>query len=1242
MKILGIKIKNLASLEGENEIDFTTEPLKSAGIFAITGPMGAGKSTLLDALCIALFAKTPRHVNARETGIELVDVGDNTISQGDIRSILSKGCTNGYAEVKFAGTDGNDHQAKWSVRRAHNTIEGGLQTDTIELTNITTNTVYPDRRKTEVLKEIERLVGLNFEQFTRSVLLAQGEFTAFLKANKDQKSSLLEKLTGTDIYSAISIEIFAKYREAEQIYRDLKIKMEGIELLSEAEIQELTEQKISITAQLILLDQETAQLVDDINWHKTLQALSEKKSAAETTLVSFKMIKEEAKNRISLFNQVEKVQDAREIFSIKNGLKTLVENTKEAIKILQQSIEDLDFNHSKSSLELINSAAILAQSELAYEEALPQLSAAKVLDTLIKEKVEQAKLSDIETAEAKNNKALHLLQITEKTAAITNISEKIYHLKKWKQHHEARKPIAENLTLIVSKLTDAGIELKQEQLLVAGIANHQKNLLKINNSFEVLKNQLDKKNQALNKLTLENEETNLNISAIKITEIKTSESLLIKAIDDIVPATSCWEILYTNEQEYTITIEKIKVNQQATIEKKENLAAQNTNLLYAEIKQGEAEKILNQALLQTQQNVEAMRAMLIEGDPCPVCGNEHHPFSTSNPMLDKVMDTLKKEAASCKEKQHTLWVECNKLTNEIEQLGTRLIDFEQDKTVRAIKIEELTVRWQSYKMPEACQLIAAAERLDWLKSEEKKLRQNLILMQQQVTKFELLKQSAAEQKENMLLCEREAGIAKEKLNDFVRQAENLTKDIQQQTDVLAICKQKMATLTDQLTVYFSDKDWCSNWQINAEIFVEKVNLFSTEWNQTINTLETDSAILQTLNTELNGLQQQLVSITTIMHAAITKNTGLQQMLITQQKERKALFNGESINITEQHFKDKIEAGKKNVKEQTAKKEVFHTGLLTANGQLAQQETTLETLNIKIEVATLNVTKWIAAYNEYNPALNEATLVELLAYPNQWITEERQFINQSEQAIIKANATFDERNLQLLAHTTHKTPKQDSEELALRLAAVKQTTETFQTEGTTASLKLSEQQKNIIKIAGLIKIIESNKIIYENWSNLNDLIGSADGKKFRQFAQEYTLDILLGFSNAHLQDLAQRYTLERVPGTLALQVIDKDMGDEIRSVHSLSGGESFLVSLALALGLSSLSSNKMKVESLFIDEGFGSLDPATLLIAMDALGKLQGLGRKVGVISHVAEMTENITTQIRISKVSNGRSKVMVV
>ena len=197
------------------------------------------------------------------------------------------------------------------------------------------------------------------------------------------------------------------------------------------------------------------------------------------------------------------------------------------------------------------------------------------------------------------------------------------------------------------------------------------------------------------------------------------------------------------------------------------------------------------------------------------------------------------------------------------------------------------------------------------------------------------------------------------------------------------------------------------------------------------------------------------------------------------------------------------------------------------------------------------------------------------------------------------------------------------------------------EKTELAFRLRTQTENKAKVSGLQEELNVRRTESERWAKLNELAGSADGAKFRRIAQGYTLDILLNYANVQLRELTRRYRLERVPETLALQVIDRDMCDEVRTVHSLSGGESFLVSLALALGLSSLSSNRMRVESLFIDEGFGSLDAETLRVAMDALESLRTQGRKIGVISHVQEMTERIPVRVRVSRVGNGKSVVRI-
>ena len=184
-------------------------------------------------------------------------------------------------------------------------------------------------------------------------------------------------------------------------------------------------------------------------------------------------------------------------------------------------------------------------------------------------------------------------------------------------------------------------------------------------------------------------------------------------------------------------------------------------------------------------------------------------------------------------------------------------------------------------------------------------------------------------------------------------------------------------------------------------------------------------------------------------------------------------------------------------------------------------------------------------------------------------------------------------------------------------------------------RLLQQAKNKLTVEQIAKELAEKQTVAERWAKLNKLIGSADGAKFKVIAQSYTLNLLLLHANQHLSYLSKRYKLQQVPDTLALQVIDCDMCDEIRTVYSLSGGESFLISLALALGLSSLSSNNLKVESLFIDEGFGSLDSESLDLAMKTLQELKGQNRLIGLISHVGGLEERIPAKLRVTKTQTG-------
>ena len=204
MKILAIRLKNLASLAGPFEIDFTAEPLASAGLFAITGPTGAGKSTLLDALCLALFGAVPRLNNAQASA--KTPDADGEISTGDPRTLLRRGTGEGFAEVDFVGIDGRRYRARWEANRAREKAAGKLQASRQSLRDIDQDQLLASQ-KLEFKSQIESVLGLNFEQFTRAVLLAQSEFSAFLKADDNDRSELLEKLTDTALYTRLGLSL---------------------------------------------------------------------------------------------------------------------------------------------------------------------------------------------------------------------------------------------------------------------------------------------------------------------------------------------------------------------------------------------------------------------------------------------------------------------------------------------------------------------------------------------------------------------------------------------------------------------------------------------------------------------------------------------------------------------------------------------------------------------------------------------------------------------------------------------------------------------------------------------------------------------------------------------------------------------------------------------------------------------------------------------------------------------------
>lgn len=954
MKILAIRLKNLTSIEGMVEVDFTAEPLHSAGIFAISGPTGAGKSTLLDALCLALYDKSPRFATSVES-VNLADVGDNQINQSDVRNLLRRGTSDGYAEVDFLGIDGRRYRSRWSVRRTRNKISGSLQPQTLEVKELDTEKEFQGTKK-ELLIQLVELVGLTYEQFTRTVLLAQNDFATFLKSKGAAKAELLEKLTGTGVYSRISQEVYARNKAAQEEVTLIQNRMNVIELMPEEEL---------------------------------LALQKEKELSAEKRVTGIKLLAEQNEQ----LNVVRSLKMQEDLWKKKQQEE---QEEQARLKMLQGALasQEEGLVHFKAQWEAIQ----------------PDLKKARQLDV------------QIQSQQDSYTQSKQMLQSANK-----QVSEQEQKMRM------ATEQLQVSYSSLNRLLNHVGIEkaLQLEQVeeilrqeadkLTAGINTNEERLLRLNSfGYPLLTEEQMKLQKELTR------QQNIR----QLTETQTKTKAEIERLEK--ETTDCLKQL--TEQETALKV---------------------TQRLYENVR------------MAVGKDVKALRQQLQGGEACPVCGSTAHPYHQEQEVVDTLFRSIEQEY--------------NAAVANCQQINNRSIVLQRD--------------WTHQKMVDGQigEQLAALYKAGIDAGNEEQIQHRLTELAERILEYRNLyaewQRSDEEIKKMRAHCEA----------------------LRENVSLCRLAMQKVSSAKEQLLLL---QNTASAEQKRFEVIEKALNVLRQERSQLLKGKSADEA-----------------------EAVVAK----------REKE---------LNLA-------LEKARKEV-------EAVHNRLSGLQGEMKQ---------ITLAIGELQ--------EQYKKIESPEQLPEIIK-------------------------------------------KQQEENLNTERAL------------STMEARLLQQAKNKLTVEQIAKELAEKQTIAERWAKLNKLIGSADGAKFKVIAQSYTLNLLLLHANKHLSYLSKRYKLQQVPDTLALQVIDCDMCDEIRTVYSLSGGESFLISLALALGLSSLSSNNLKVESLFIDEGFGSLDAESLRTAMEALEQLQMQGRKIGVISHVQEMSERISVQVQVHKKVNGKSVLTVV
>ncbi len=983
MKILTIRLKNLASIEGTFEIDFQAEPLRSAGIFAISGPTGAGKSTILDALCLALYDKTPRF-SASVESLYMSDIGESRVNQADVKNILRRGTGEGFAEVDFLGASGHCYRSRWSVRRTGSRANGALRSQTIQVTDLTANQELQGTRK-ELLAQLVTLVGLTYEQFTRTVLLAQNDFATFLKSRESAKAELLEKLTGTEIYSRISSEIYLRSKTADAELNQLKSNATLIELLSEEEITLLRTEKESLTN----LREQGSKALIDLN--------------AQLSVLHTLKLQQEQRDK--------KVQDMR---------------------LDEEKSKKLREEYTRQSDSLIRFRG-------QCEAVQPDLSRARELDVQIQSLVSQSKQVEeiLQGAEKAANAQANKLQSVQ--GALHTSCHSLKNLT-----GEIELPVTEETGLFLESVRNR-LKEQEDQLAIL----QEKNEARVNrlNAFGI-EAVTDEQARWMQ------EQTRLQNDRQQMLE---------------------WRKAGTEA-------ERLKAQQEEMGYKQEQMRKEIT-LLTTRLSEKEAElkvlqRLFENARIAMGKDVRTLRQNLRENEPCPVCGGTDHPYRNEEQVVHSLYQNIEQEYQTA--------------SAEYQQLNNRNIALKQDLLHLSELSGEITVQLQAF--------LQEAEQ----------------------------KRPSSEEEQNPDYFEKQLHTVQGKLNllaEKMHQYHQLYKEWQQHEGQIRTVRSACEALREGVA--------------RCHLLMQQV-LAAKEQFELLKTAETTARE-----------QFRVVS----------------EQLITLRQERAPLLKGKSVEDAEAAIRKKEKQLNDSVEQVRKEGEEVQSRISGMQGEIRQLNSSIDELMLRKEQI---------ADPEHLP-----------------------------ETIARQQATNQETERRL----------------------------------STVEARLLQQEQNRKKLKQLEQELTEKQEIANRWGKLNKLIGSADGTKFKVIAQSYTLNLLLMHANKHLSYLSKRYRLQQVPGTLALQVIDCDMCDEMRTVYSLSGGESFLISLALALGLSSLSSNNLKVESLFIDEGFGSLDADSLRTVMEALEQLQMQGRKIGVISHVQEMSERIAVQVQLHRAANGKSAI---
>ncbi|MBB3187381.1 AAA family ATPase [Microbacter margulisiae] len=1218
MKILKIELQNINSLKCDTPvvIDFEHPCFADVGLFAITGPTGAGKTTLLDAITIALYRRVPRFEKAG--------------SKGGLEDVVSYGSYTAMARVTFEAQN-QRYEAQWDIRLASNNGRKlNKPVETVRLKNLTSGAIVAET-KTACDEQIVTITQLNYDQFLRSVMLAQGEFAAFLSAKNAEKGLLLQQIAGDEIYRKIGETLKDRIFEEKKQLEQIKSKINTDDLLSDDTIDGLKQEEEQLNDRLQAFDTDLKKIADLIRLFEQIEKLKQQKQNTEADKVQLEL---DIEQNTIIFQQLEKHEAAEPFKAVLSEIRRLeqdIEKKDHRVQEIDSEINTVEVKLQAATETEADCKAKILEAEKTSSDWQPNLEKVIALDTTIH--AYKVNLADNENAKAA------LLEA--KSGFMQSVEEKEKKLKSYgtilralDQYFEQTK----NIPAIEKQLSNWNTQLTQrkgnwERIAdwIKAIAKARVDLAGNEASIETIKKAYYKEKVSHETLTGEIKTLQESLDADGIDKLVNQNNTLTgkkEQLRDLIQWSENYSRLVVDNHSFA--------NQKTDLEQNQGKLAAKIQQLDADMAMAmQSEKDAEELYEKDQYivSLEAERKRLKSGEPCPLCGSSTHPLidhyaeitiSDSKKRLDERREALEK----LKDNKNTAELQQARIVTALQQLLVQIVKNEADLNELNRKFSGVTLE---YKIEDKPSIEAA------LKGTESEIA----ILAGKISASQRQQKLKDEKQMELKVIDGNIKAFELQLTQLTTTNSGIEKSIAEAERECESSKRTNSALERELISQFADCNLPLPEPENTTDFIQQLEKSVKAYNDNRKKqTETENNEKQ-CNLEIKHLNEQVVTKSDEISTIEERTENLKKELTSIKEARNAILPpGMSTDQKRTELQTAM-----NMARQA--KEEASTQLNRLNEYRTKLATEKNSINRERSENGAQLNNLLTVLNE---KMNQSR------FANREAVEEALLADDLKMEYLKIRKSIDDRKITISTLAKNVAAELDSlekeikpeETLVIALdkqAEINEQKEKLQKRKGEISESFRKDNEIRSRNAQVVKEIAQQELVCRKWTDLMTILGGSQDA-FNTYVQRLTLKNLIDLANLHLYKLNRRYSLQLNPQykageELNFKLVDHYQADEMRLVDTSSGGEKFLISLALALGLSDLASYNVSIGSLFIDEGFGTLDSNTLETVISTLETLKIQGKMIGIISHVDSLKERIPVQIQVVRKSNGVSMVEI-